>query len=223
MRWPVCSMRLGQTLWVFAIARAMVVMACDARASGAAHRELVAAMHSKPDLERGAELFQTCAGCQGSEGEGVRDGRVPRIAGQHASVLIEQLVDYRHNHRWDPYMEHLADWPELPDAQALADVAGLRLRDEVANGKGNGELVRRGAGQYARLCLRCHGAHGEGDARHAIPRERQIYDAVDGRRPSFCAPHIRLLARLERDDIVGVADYISRLPLDNGGGTTPGR
>lgn len=107
-----------------------------------------------------------------------------------------------------------------------------RLRDEGPNAKGNGELVRRGAERYAHLCLRCHGAHGEGDARHAIPRlsgqhyaylERQIYDAVDGRRPNLSAPHIRLLARLDRDDIVGVADYISRLPLDNDGGTTPGR
>lgn len=105
MRWPVCSMRLGQTLWVFVIVGAMAIMTSDARASGAARREFVDAMHSKPDLKRGAELFRTCAGCHGSEGEGARDGHVPRIAGQHASVLIEQLVDYRHDHRWDPYME----------------------------------------------------------------------------------------------------------------------
>jgi cytochrome c553 len=40
---------------------------------------------------------------------------------------------------------------------------------------------------------------------------RQIYDAVDGRRPNFSTAHVRLLARLERDDIVGLADYLSRL------------
>lgn len=100
-----CRCELGQTLWVFAIVGAMVAMASDARASGAALREAVAAMHSKPDLKRGGEL----------------------------------------------------------------------------------------------------------------------YDAVDGRRPDFSAPHIRLLARLDRDDIAGVADYISRLPLDDDGDTTSGR
>jgi cytochrome c553 len=40
---------------------------------------------------------------------------------------------------------------------------------------------------------------------------RQIDDAVEGRRPNFSASHVRLLARLERDDIVGLADYLSRL------------
>jgi len=35
---------------------------------------------------------------------------------------------------------------------------------------------------------------------------------VDGRRPNFSPAHIRLLARLDHDDIEAVADYLSRLP-----------
>lgn len=62
---------------------------------------------------------------------------------------------------------------------------------------------------------------GEGNAKLLIPQiaaqhyeylVRQIYDAVDRRRPNFSSAHVHLLARLQRDDIVGVTDYLSRMP-----------
>jgi cytochrome c553 len=40
---------------------------------------------------------------------------------------------------------------------------------------------------------------------------RQMYGAVAGRRPEFPPSHVRLQARLEHDDIAGVADYLSRI------------
>jgi cytochrome c553 len=156
-------------------------------------------------------------------GAGSTDGGVPRIAGQHASVLAKQLLDYRHERRWDIRMERIADRHFLVDAQAIADVAAYVSRLSVASapGVGDGELVQHGAEIYAEHCKSCHGASAAGDADHAIPRlagqhyeylQRQIHDAVDGRRPNFATAHIRLLARLERDDIVGVADFLSRMP-----------
>ncbi len=60
----------------------------------------------------------------------------------------------------------------------------------------------------------------EGDVDHLVPKiagqhyeylRRQMYDAVDGRRPGFPEVHIKLLARLEHEDIAGVADYLSRI------------
>ncbi len=53
-----------------------------------------------PTSINGAVLFQTCAVCHDSSGGGTPDGHVPRISGQHFSVLVEQLVDYRNNRRW---------------------------------------------------------------------------------------------------------------------------
>jgi cytochrome c553 len=155
-------------------------------------------------------------------GGGTSDGNVPRIAGQHASVLMKQLVDYRHDHRWDLRMEHFADSHHLPDAQAIADIAAyINQLDAVDRiGQGNGELVEHGSQVYAQLCSTCHGPSGEGDPRHAVPSIaaqhyeyllRQIYDAVDGRRPNFSRSHVRLFALMVRDDITGVADYLSRL------------
>jgi len=193
-----------------------------APAASTSRQELMEAMRSKPNLDRGAELFRTCAVCHGPAGGGTLDGGVPRIAGQHRSVLAKQLVDYRHDRRWDLRMEHFADNHHLVDAQAIADVTGYiqSLTVDVPPGVGAGELVERGAEIYSERCSSCHGRSAEGDAKTFVPRiagqhyeylMRQIYDAVDGRRPNFSVAHVRLLAHLDRDDIVGVADFLSRL------------
>jgi len=193
-----------------------------ALAMSPSQQEWTEALHSKPNLDRGAELFRICAACHGPAGGGTVDGGVPRIAGQHASVLAKQLVYFRYHRRWDPRMEHFADKHHLADAQAIADVAAYasQLDPGSERGVGSGALTEHGAGVYARLCRSCHGSSGEGDAKHAIPQiagqhyeylRRQIYDAVDGRRPNFSGAHVRLLARLEHDDITGLADYLSRI------------
>lgn len=183
------------------------------------------ALHSRPNLDNGAQLFQTCAACHGATGAGTVDGQIPRIAGQHFSVLVKQIVDYRGDRRWDPRMEHFADQHHLKNAQDIADVAGfvsqLQLPPETAVGVGSGELLAHGAEVYSSSCASCHGRAGDGSGRDQIPRvagqnyeylRRQIYDAVDGRRPNFPAAHIKLLKQLEFDDIAAVADYMSRMP-----------
>jgi cytochrome c553 len=201
---------------------AFAVLPVAAAALSPAQQELQQVRQSKPDLDRGAELFRVCAGCHGASGGGTADRLVPRIAGQHASVLEKQLVDYRYDRRWDLRMEQIADRHHLGDAQAIADVAEYvsRLRGKVPNGEGNGQLLQHGAETYAALCRECHGTEGQGDAQRTIPRiagqqyeylRRQIYDAVDGRRPNFSPAHIRLLARLDHEDIQALADYVSRL------------
>lgn len=188
--------------------------------------------HSTPDISHGAELFRICAKCHGPEGGGTPDGRVPRIAGQHAIVLWKQLIDFRHDLRWDPLMEHVADEHNLGDTQAIADVAAYisGLATDELNGLGSGKAgsVHQGSLKYAELCRNCHGADGLGDAKRGIPRiagqhyeylRRQIYDAVDGRRPNFSRGHVRVLARLNYEDIMGIADYLSRMrqPPDSAG------
>ena len=185
-------------------------------------QEILEAMSARPDFDRGAHYFNSCANCHGGRGGGSTDGKVPRIGGQHFRVVVRQLVAFRHGQRWDILMENFADRHRLPDAQAVADVAGYvsRLDDPAPPGKGSGELVAEGARIYFRRCESCHGSSGQGDPDHAVPRiagqhyeylRRQIYDAVDGRRPGFPPSHVRLLAPLDRDAIAAVADYLSRI------------
>jgi cytochrome c553 len=187
-----------------------------------AYQEFLEAVQARPDMERGAHYFATCAGCHGIKGGGKVDGKVPRIGGQHFRVVARQLVEFRHGQRWDILMENFADQHHLADAQAIADVAAYvsQLDDPAPPGMGSGELVGHGAHVYFQLCESCHGALGQGDSEHVVPRiggqhyeylRRQIYDAVDGRRPGFPVSHVRLLARLDHDGIAGVADYLSRI------------
>jgi len=196
-------------------------LAGELRAASTSQQVLAQIRHSTPSLERGAELFNGCAACHGADGGGSVDGLVPRLAGQHASVLQKQLVDYHYDRRWDPRMMAVVEQHSL-GPESIADVTAYisQLDRDVGIGTGNGSLVRRGAAEYSRSCQGCHGRAAQGDAARAVPRlagqhyeylRRQIYDAVDGRRPNFSPSHIRLLARLDRDDIAGIADYLSRL------------
>jgi cytochrome c553 len=186
-----------------------------------ARQEFSAATSATPDVERGEKLFRDCAVCHGASGNGSDDGGVPRIAGQHYRVLIKQLVDYRHEKRWDIRMEHYAGRRLLADAQSIADVAAYaaRLGREAPRNVGDGTLVEHGAAVYAHGCAECHGSKGEGDNRTVTPRLagqhyeyllRQMHDAVDGRRPNFSSSHVKLLAKLEHGDLIGVADFLSR-------------
>ena len=209
-------LRVGAVLAAFAVTVSTGIAAEDART------ELDAALRSKPNLDHGAELFRNWAVCHGSNGEGSLDGGVARIAGQHAAVIAKQLVDYRHDRRWDIRMEHFADQHHLVNPQSIMDVAAYvhGLCAGFAPGVGDGDLEQHGSELYRGRCSGCHGAAGDGNAQKLIPRiagqhyeylMRQIYDAVDGRRPNMSRAHVKMFATLERDDIVGLSDFLSRL------------
>jgi cytochrome c553 len=198
-----------------------IVSVATAHANAKPAQELDAVLAKTVNLEHGAELFHTCAACHGASGGGSSNGEVPRIAGQHFEVIVRQLVDYRHDARWDIRMEHYAGRKLLDDPQAIADVAGYisQLGGDESRNVGDGALTRHGAEVYAAKCAQCHGMMGEGSASAHVPRLagqhyayllRQMYDAVDGRRPNFSRSHVRLLSKLQRDDFVGVADFLAR-------------
>jgi len=184
--------------------------------------ELDAALRSTPNPDHGAKLFRNCAVCHGSSGQGTLDGGVARIAGQHVSVIAKQLVDYRHDRRWDIRMEHFADHHHLVDPQSIMDVASYvhGLSADAPPGVGDGELAQHGSELYSARCSGCHGLSGDGNPAKLIPRiagqhyeylMRQIYDTVDGRRPNMSRAHVKMFAKLDRDDIVGLSDFLARL------------
>lgn len=183
--------------------------------------EYASALRAKPDFVQGEARFRTCAMCHENDGSGSKDGNVPRIAGQHFNVLVGQLIAYRHSTRWDIRMENYSDQHVLANSQSIADVAYYvsQLKTVQQPGIGAGDLLAHGAKLYERSCRECHGDRAEGDARKRVPQLagqhyeyllRQMYDAVDGRRPNLSRAHVRLLARLERDDLTSLADYLSR-------------
>lgn len=197
------------------------LVADTALAASSTLRDFAEAMRATPDLAHGADLFTKCAACHGASGGGSDDGKVPRIAGQHFNVLVRQLVDYRHNQRWDIRMEHFAGRQLLADSQSIADVAAYAssLQRYQPRQVGDGQFVKQGAAIYAQKCAKCHRPQGEGDDAEVIPRVsgqhydyilRQMHDAVDGRRPNFSPAHIKLLSDLQYEDLLGLADFLSR-------------
>jgi cytochrome c553 len=157
----------GRTIgWL--IAAALPVAAYGA---AIAQEELAAVLRGRPDIVHGEQLFTACAACHGTDGAGLSDGIVPAIAGQNYRVIGRELVDYRHDKRWDARMEHHADDHNLGDTQDLVDVAGYisSMRPARTGGVGDGEFVKYGAGVYARSCASCHGAAAEGGAIRGLP------------------------------------------------------
>lgn len=173
----------------------------------------------EPDLDRGRALYAVCAECHGPGGEGLPDGTIPQLAGQHRSVLIKQLVDIRSGLRSNPTMYPYV--ARLDGPQELADLAGYieTLPAPKDNGIGPGGGLERGRRLFEGSCARCHGERGEGKAEALYPRlqgqhdrylVRQMIDVADGRRGNAHAEMVAALADFSAADVALVADYLSR-------------
>jgi cytochrome c553 len=199
--------------------------------SGTARQERDQEFHAgawlEPDLKHGQELFQTCAACHGETGAGTEDGEIPAIAGQHGSVLLKQLTDFRHEQRWNERMQNFTDRHHLTTAQDLTDVAAyvasLPRFPPGAKGRGDGRTLSQGASVYFRQCERCHGPLGQGDLLRNRPRLagqhyayllRQMQQTAARQRPGMDSAHVTMLKQLDTDELAGVADYLSRLSPD---------
>jgi len=191
-------------------------------AANTARSELDAAKRAIPDAKHGEILFAQCTQCHGARGGGDPNGSTPRIAGQYYQVIVKQLVDFRYGKRWDFQMEGMADRHHLATAQDIADVAAFvssqpRSGDQ---GIGSGEFATLGASIYGRQCQSCHGVDGVGDGSNGVPRLggqhygyllRQMYNAVDGRRPTLPQLHSTRIEPLDFNEVRAVSDYLSRL------------
>lgn len=195
--------------------------------SADASAEYRAALAAVPDARRGDQIFATCAACHGVDGSGLPDGSVPVIGSQHYSVLLRQLVDYRHAERWDIRMEHVSRLNVIQTPQDLADVAALiaSLQPMVRTVQGSGEFLTGGVRVYFERCQTCHGATGQGNADRGIARLagqhpeyllRQFIDVVEARRPRLSKTHTPLMRELQRTELEGMADYLSRTRRSRG-------
>ena len=200
----------------------LIALPLGVQADSATVQEYQAVLRSTADVVHGAQLFDTCAACHGLKGAGQSDGTVPAIAGQQFGVLVRQLVNFRHDKRWDERMQHFTDNHHLAGAQDIADVAAYvnGLSATRSLGQGSGEQLKRAANLYKQRCAPCHGESAEGDGDKGSPRlagQHYVYllgqldNAKMGRRPDFPPEHVRLDESIGRPDLLGIADYLSRL------------
>jgi len=136
------------------------------------------------NLANGRDIHMICAGCHGKFAQGGKDGLYPRLAGQRALYIEEQLMSFRSRKRLNIPMLPYTQERELPDAD-IADVAAylssivLTTRPPVF--KNAADAVRRredldkvftvervegdlkqGRGIYNAECGGCHGRNGRG-------------------------------------------------------------
>jgi cytochrome c553 len=183
---------------------------------------LKTALEAQPDVARGKASYEVCEGCHRKDGSGRANGIYPRLAGQHARVVVKQLVDIRSGRRHNPDMAPLVAETVL-SLQAMADIAAHVQGLPVAanNGKGAGNALTLGNKLYDRDCAACHGAAGQGDAAAFVPMVaaqhyryllRELVNIGDGSRRNSHAAMVKVIKPYSQAELEAVADHMSRQP-----------
>ena len=130
---------------------------------------LTAAPTAAQDLARGAELYELCAQCHGTQGEGNQLVLAPAIGGLESWYTVAQVEKFKGGLR-GTHPEDVAGLRMHPMARALksdediqhvaAYVATLPVADPEPVVEGGD--ATRGAELYA-PCVACHGANGGGN------------------------------------------------------------
>jgi len=174
------------------------------------------------DIQRGKDAYAECQTCHRQDGSGRAKLDIPRLSGQHASVLIKQLMDIRSDLRVNPEMRDYMFDSDLT-LQDFADMAAylqsLPVVGDIAQGPP--ELVSRGQALYASSCAGCHGEHGEGRAELFYPMIasqhynyllRELDLIVTGKRGNSNPAMLPILSNFSADDKRAVAAYMAQLP-----------
>ena len=223
----------GKTWLGLAVGTMLVAASAGASETGLElHREVNAVLRLTANPTRGAEIFSRCAGCHAAQSNGLPEGWVPNINGQHPRYLAKQLIDYRHSVRWDARMGPAAKGHGLRGSQDVADVVAF-LAAQPADWSTADEypLAAKEDGKFYRShCSSCHGLNGGGNNSRYVPRIagqdftyllRQMHDVVDGRRPNMSRGHLKPLENLDVVQLVGLSCYVAHLGEGNAQAEAP--
>ncbi len=184
--------------------------------------EELLALKATGDATRGADAYIVCQGCHGSDALGDAAGFYPRLAGQHASVLIKQMADVRAGRRDNPKMYPFAT-EHVVSTQEIADIAAYlhSLPVPPTHGQGPGADLTGAADLYKKDCETCHGPAGQGKGDKFYPKladqhfaylVRQALALRDGLRRNANPDMVEAIKPYTDAEVVAVIDYVSRLP-----------
>lgn len=174
------------------------------------------------DVQRGKDAYAECQTCHRTDASGRIAFNIPRLSGQHASVLIKQLMDIRSGLRVNPEMRDYMHDSDLT-LQDFADMAAYLQSLPVAGkiGQGPPELVERGKALYASDCAGCHGEHGEGRSELFFPMLasqhygyllRELDLILNGERGNSNPAMPPILKDYTTEEKQAVAAYLAQLP-----------
>jgi cytochrome c oxidase subunit 2 len=193
---------------------------------------LIDAVVAAPDLDAGKQLFDSCATCHGSAGEGNPALNVPVSAGQSAWYVQRQLNNFRLGlrgaHPDDIHGSQMAAVAmTLQDPQAIEDVSAYIETLPLITPDPTFLSANIAAGKAAYvMCASCHGANGEGIRNLNAPRlshqfdwytAQQLENFREGLRGThqkdFYGQQMRNMSMVLTDDaqIKDVSAYISTL------------
>ena len=184
-------------------------------------------------VQAGTTKAAACSACHGPNGNST-DPQYPRLAGQSAVYVAQQLQLFKSGVRDNPVMKPMAT--SLSD-QDISDLAvyyaaqtPVGLEADPSNWKAGQNLYRSGdKGRNIPACIACHGPVGRGNliggypalqAQHAVYVQKQLNDYKTGARytgphPETASPNaimmLTIAPRLTPEDIGAVASYVQGL------------
>jgi cytochrome c553 len=192
------------------------------------------------DAEKGKEINGTCAACHGQFGHGGKKGEYPRLAGQRAAYLEDQLRSFRSRKRINIPMFPYTQERELPDEdikEISAYLAGIELPTRPPAFKDTDDALTRllamekvmiiprvegsidnGRTIYQKHCASCHGKTGKGRGKFPMVvgqytnyLKKQMDSYVKGERPHDDDDSRGILAELKDGDIQDILAYLTTL------------
>ena len=169
-------------------------------------------------------MVRNCTWCHGGSAQGYTPA--PRLAGQRASYIEQQLVSFADHTRDSPFSKQYM-WGAAanlgPRAARALSVYFSNLPPRAAY-DGNRELVARGEAIYQRgrpeenvaACVACHGPNAEGIG--TIPRiagldytylKRRLEQWAEGYHGALGHPMPHIATQLSPDQIEELASYLS--------------
>jgi cytochrome c553 len=181
---------------------------------------------SAADAEAGKAKSAVCASCHGADGNSTNP-IWPSLAGQHASYLYKQLMDFKQGRRANATMAGMVAALSEDDMKDLAAYYESQARKPAAVDVElieHGQSIYRGgiAGIEVAACMACHSPTGSGNGPAGWPSLKgqhpeyivlQLQNFQQGLRANDSGSMMRnVAARMSEDEMKAVAAYAAGIP-----------
>lgn len=201
---------------------------------------LFCALPAAADPDKGREINGTCAACHGEFGQGGKKGEYPRLAGQRAGYLADQLRNFRARTRVNIPMFPYTQERELSndDIRDISEyLAGIELPTRMPTFAGHEDALTRlqmadkvmivprvegdvdnGRAVFQKNCVTCHAKTGMGRGKfpmlvgqYSNYLKRQMNAYVQGERPHDDDGPQGVLNTLREQDRQDILAYLTTL------------
>lgn len=190
--------------------------------------------------DKGKDINGTCAACHGELGQGGKKGEYPRLAGQRAAHIEDQLKSFRARKRVNIPMFPYTQERELTDEdikEIATYLAGIKLSTKMPEFKGDEDALTRllavdkvmiipraegdvaaGGTLYQKECASCHAKNGMGRGKfpmlvgqYTIYLKKQMDAFVKGERPHDEVDVKGVLNTLQEKDLQDILAYLTSI------------